>query len=103
MLDEELQDVAGPDLRDAAAPPPKTSADDVLPAVRRAPTRLRVEPPPATRRGHLPYGEADGQDDRIEVTSRWIERAGRPWFPVTGEIHYARLPRERWSEVLGHA
>ncbi|NEE02967.1 beta-galactosidase [Phytoactinopolyspora halotolerans] len=37
------------------------------------------------------------------MTSRWIERAGKPWFPVTGEIHYARIPRERWSAVLGHA
>jgi len=37
------------------------------------------------------------------VTSRWIERAGVPWFPVTGEVHYSRTPRARWSEVLGHA
>ncbi|MEG3616386.1 beta-galactosidase [Isoptericola haloaureus] len=39
----------------------------------------------------------------IRVTDRWLERDGRPWFPVTGEIHYGRVPRERWSEVLGHA
>ncbi|WP_435531445.1 beta-galactosidase [Ruania halotolerans] len=37
------------------------------------------------------------------MTSRWLERAGRPWLPITGEIHYHRLPRERWSEVLGKA
>ena len=59
--------------------------------------------PPAPVRGHLPLGDPAGTPDRIEVTSRWIERAGRPWFPVTGEIHYARIPRDRWSEVLGHA
>ncbi|MEL7976310.1 beta-galactosidase [Isoptericola sp. F-RaC21] len=41
--------------------------------------------------------------DRVEVTSRYLQRGGRPWFPVTGEVHYARIPRERWSEVLGHA
>ncbi|NOV95542.1 beta-galactosidase [Isoptericola halotolerans] len=41
--------------------------------------------------------------DHIDVALAWIGRAGRPWFPVTGEVHYARLPRERWSEVLGHA
>ncbi|MFC3493649.1 beta-galactosidase [Glycomyces rhizosphaerae] len=39
----------------------------------------------------------------ITVKARWIERAGRPWFPVSGEIHFSRLPRGRWSEVLGHA
>ncbi|WP_277212600.1 beta-galactosidase [Isoptericola croceus] len=43
------------------------------------------------------------QTDTIDITPGWLERAGRPWFPVTGEIHYARLPRGRWAEVLGHA
>lgn len=52
----------------------------------------------------LPFlGDGHDRPDRIEVTSRFLERAGRPWFPITGEIHYSRLPRERWSEVLGHA
>ncbi|MGF0118831.1 beta-galactosidase [Promicromonospora sp. Marseille-Q5078] len=37
------------------------------------------------------------------MTNRCLERAGSPWFPVTGEVHYSRIPRERWSEVLGHA
>jgi beta-galactosidase len=68
-----------------------------------APRELRATAPPGPRRGHLPLGDPEGAPDRIEVTSRWIERAGRPWFPVTGEIHYSRLPRERWNEVLGHA
>ncbi|PUB32315.1 glycosyl hydrolase family 35 [Promicromonospora sp. AC04] len=65
--------------------------------------RLRPEPPPPLRRGHLPLGDPAGASDRIEVTSGWMERAGKPWFPITGEIHYSRLPRDRWSEVLGHA
>jgi hypothetical protein len=64
---------------------------------------LRVGPPPPPTRGHLPLGEPAGTPDRIEVTGRWIERAGRPWLPITGEIHYSRLPRERWDDVLGHA
>ncbi|MEU6250278.1 beta-galactosidase [Glycomyces sp. NPDC047010] len=59
---------------------------------------IRVPAPPPPTRGHLPFGGGD-----IEVTSRWIERGGRPWIPRTGEIHYSRLPRERWSETLGHA
>lgn len=37
------------------------------------------------------------------ITSRWIERHGRPWFPITGEIHYSRIPRERWEETLAQA
>ncbi|MEV4582461.1 beta-galactosidase [Nonomuraea jabiensis] len=64
---------------------------------------VRVSPQSPPRRGHLPLGDDRRTSDRIEVTSRWLERGGRPWFPVTGEIHYSRLPRERWNEVLGHA
>lgn len=48
-------------------------------------------------------GDDDGETDNIQVTTRTVERGGAPWFPVTGEVHYSRLPRERWSEVLGHA
>lgn len=62
-----------------------------------------MTPDVPVRRDHLPYGDRVGAPDRIAVTSRSIERAGVPWFPVTGEIHYSRIPRERWSEVLGHA
>ena len=40
---------------------------------------------------------------RIEVTPTHLLRDGVPWFPVTGEIHYSRIPRARWDEVLGHA
>jgi len=46
---------------------------------------------------------SDAPAPTIRVTPRYLERDGLPWFPVTGEVHYARLPRERWSEVLGHA
>ena len=68
------------------------------------PTRtLRVGRPADVRRGHLPLGEPADTPDRIEVTGGRLERDGRPWFPVTGEVHFSRVPRERWSEVLGHA
>ncbi|SDE07718.1 beta-galactosidase [Glycomyces harbinensis] len=68
-----------------------------------APRELRATAPPGPRRGHLPLGEPEGAPDRIDVNARWIERAGRPWFPTTGEIHYSRIPRNRWNDVLGHA
>lgn len=37
----------------------------------------------------------------LRVTDRALYRAGRGWVPVSGEIHYSRLPRERWAERLG--
>ncbi|WP_340376224.1 beta-galactosidase [Streptomyces sp. SS7] len=51
-------------------------------------------------RGHLPFTDAPGVPDPIEVTSRWLTRAGRPWFPVSGEFHYSRHPAPRWEEEL---
>lgn len=65
--------------------------------------RITAVAPPAVRRGHLSLGEPATTPDRIDVTSRYLERDGQPWFPVTGEIHYSRIPRDRWAEVLGHA
>lgn len=34
----------------------------------------------------------------IEVTDRALRRRGIPWIPVSGEIHYSRVPRARWGE-----
>jgi beta-galactosidase len=37
---------------------------------------------------------------RIRLTSRWIEVDGRPAIPVSGEMHFSRIPRDRWEEEL---
>ena len=65
------------------------------------PLRLRVPSPagpPLT--GHLPFADAPGVPDPIEVTSRLLTRGGRPWFPVSGEFHYSRYPAAEWEEEL---
>ncbi|MCE0535558.1 beta-galactosidase [Kineosporia rhizophila] len=49
--------------------------------------------------GRLPMGDA-GAHHRVGLTSRHLLRDGRPWIPVSGEIHYSRVPRERWRERL---
>ncbi|SNX64702.1 glycosyl hydrolase family 35 [Streptomyces sp. TLI_55] len=54
--------------------------------------------PPLT--GHLPFADAPGVPDPIEVTSRFLTRGGRPWFPVSGEFHYTRYPAAGWEEEL---
>ncbi|MCX4764961.1 beta-galactosidase [Streptomyces sp. NBC_01275] len=51
-------------------------------------------------RGHLPLADAPAATDPIEVTSRWLTRGGRPWFPVSGEFHYSRYPARSWEEEL---
>lgn len=36
----------------------------------------------------------------LVVTDRAVLRDGVPWVPVSGEIHYSRIPRGRWRERL---
>ncbi|MGP4052470.1 beta-galactosidase [Streptomyces sp. 2A115] len=50
--------------------------------------------------GHLPFTDAPGVPDPIEVTSRYLTRGGRPWFPVSGEFHYTRHAARHWEEEL---
>ncbi|MFE5337330.1 beta-galactosidase [Isoptericola sp. NPDC056573] len=76
---------------------------DALDSRRSVTHRVRARRPSPPRRDHLELGDPPGASDAVAVTSRYLERAGRPWFPVTGEVHYSRVPRDRWSEVLGHA
>ncbi|MET7477709.1 beta-galactosidase [Streptomyces sp. NPDC005648] len=65
------------------------------------PRHLRLPTPSAPPlTGHLPFADASGVPDPIEVTSRWLTRGGRPWFPVSGEFHYSRHPAAAWSEEL---
>lgn len=33
-------------------------------------------------------------------TPQYMTRDGKPWFPVMGEIHYSRYPREYWRESI---
>ncbi|WP_300342198.1 beta-galactosidase [Nesterenkonia sp.] len=42
-------------------------------------------------------------NDQVQVRQGWLERSGKPWFPITGEIHYSRIRPSRWNEVLGLA
>lgn len=37
---------------------------------------------------------------RYRLTNRYVEVAGEPSVPVSGEIHFSRLPRARWEDRL---
>jgi hypothetical protein len=43
---------------------------------------------------------APDANPRLGITSRALSRDGVGWVPVSGEIHYARVPRARWRERL---
>ena len=39
-------------------------------------------------------------DDRISVTNQMLMKDGKAWIPVMGEMHYSRVPCDRWEENL---
>jgi beta-galactosidase len=42
----------------------------------------------------------EDRHERFRVTSRYVELGGKPAIPVSGELHYSRVPRARWEERL---
>jgi beta-galactosidase len=58
---------------------------------------------------HRPWSEperrprmSNDEDVRpgVALTSRHLTLGGRPVVPVSGELHYSRVPRHRWAERL---
>nr|WP_201470706.1 beta-galactosidase [Microbacterium hydrocarbonoxydans] len=43
---------------------------------------------------------SEDRHERLRLTNRWIEVDGSPTIPVTGEMHFTRIPRRRWEEQL---
>lgn len=83
---------------ESAAP---TSVPAAVPGPGDLPPHLRVRPRGWSRPLTRP-AMADGPDARpgLDLTSRSLLRDGRPWVPVSGEVHYSRVPRARWRERL---
>lgn len=45
-------------------------------------------------------GNEPGSRASVTVTNHFLERHGRPYIPVSGEMHYSRVPRSRWRDRL---
>lgn len=59
----------------------------------------RVQPA-APVSASLHMGTASGPDGAITVNNRYLMKAGKPWLPVMGEMHYSRLPADEWNTEL---
>jgi beta-galactosidase len=57
-------------------------------------------PIPQPMSGHLKMGGKDPDGIEINVNSRYLTFAGKPWFPVMGEFHYSRYPHQDWEREL---
>lgn len=52
------------------------------------------------RKGHLDLGGKSIIGETIEINNFYIERNGKPFFPVVGEFHYSRYPNQYWDEEI---
>lgn len=50
--------------------------------------------------GHLHMGGTNPAGERIDVTSLYLTRGGRPWIPVMGEFHFSRCCSSEWETEL---
>ena len=39
-------------------------------------------------------------NSRIKVTNQMLLKDGKAWIPIMGEMHYSRVPMEKWKENL---
>lgn len=65
--------------------------------------RMPLRLAPAEERAPLSRpGMSNERDrrDRVALTNRYVEIGGRPGIPVSGELHYSRVPRSEWRERL---
>ncbi len=51
-------------------------------------------------RGHLDLGGRNSAGEEISVNSYYIEKNGKPFFPVIGEFHFSRYPEAYWEESI---
>lgn len=40
------------------------------------------------------------KDTKLTYNSKYILKDEKPWFPIMGEIHYSRYPKEYWKESI---
>jgi len=51
-------------------------------------------------RGHLDLGGKNPAGEEISVNSYFIEKDGKPFFPIIGELHFSRYPEAYWEESI---
>lgn len=51
--------------------------------------------------GHLKQGShVSPSGHTFSLTSQYYTKDGQPWYPVMGEMHYARVPQTDWEESI---
>ncbi|HZL09104.1 MAG TPA: beta-galactosidase [Prolixibacteraceae bacterium] len=50
--------------------------------------------------GLLNMGNPGPSDKEILINNRYMTLAGKPIIPVMGEVHYTRIPKSQWEDVI---
>ena len=50
--------------------------------------------------GLLRMGSPGLRGQELGVNNRYLTLNGKPIFPVMGEVHYSRIPRSQWEDVV---
>ena len=50
--------------------------------------------------GQLKMGNPGPDGKKLEVNNHYLTLNGKPIIPVMGEVHYSRIPKEQWEDVL---
>ncbi len=51
--------------------------------------------------GHLTLGiNHDPDGNVLSANSLYFTKNGKPWYPVMGEFHFSRFPKEQWEESI---
>ena len=51
--------------------------------------------------GHLKLGSNTAPNgDMLNANSLYFLKNGKPWYPVMGEFHFSRYPRQFWEEAI---
>jgi hypothetical protein len=50
--------------------------------------------------GHLEMGNSGPGSAKLEVNNRYLTLSGKPIIPVMGEVHFSRLERQNWKDVI---
>jgi hypothetical protein len=50
--------------------------------------------------GHLRMGGSTPAGVEINANSRYFTRGGAPWYPIMGEFHFSRYPRNQWRDEI---
>jgi beta-galactosidase len=51
--------------------------------------------------GHLKLGtHINAAGHTVNANSLYFTKDGKPWYPVMGEFHFSRYPKQRWEESI---